>query len=65
MFLTLFSGFVHFYVDFMAFWSLKPALRAFRGTLEGLYKQGRLTIVPTATKGDAASDAGEDWPAAD
>ena len=31
VFLTRFRGFVHFKVDFMA-WSLKPALRAFRGT---------------------------------
>ena len=27
--LTFSSGFVHFYMDFMTFWSLKPALRAF------------------------------------
>ena len=31
VFLTLFSDFVHFEVDFMAFWSFNPALRAFRG----------------------------------
>ena len=36
MFLRLFfSGFVHFKVDFRVFWSLKPALRAFRGDLRG------------------------------
>ena len=31
VFLTLSRGFVHLKVDFMVFWSLKPALRAFRG----------------------------------
>ena len=31
VFLTFFSGFVHFGVDFMVFWSLEPALRALRG----------------------------------
>ena len=29
--LTLSSGFVHFQVDLMVFWSRKLALRAFRG----------------------------------
>ena len=28
-------GFVHFLVDFMVFWPLKPALRAFRGEARG------------------------------
>ena len=31
VFRTFLSGFVHFGVDFMVFWSRKPALRAFRG----------------------------------
>ena len=31
VFLTFFSAFVHFYVDFMVLWSLKPVPRAFRG----------------------------------
>ena len=31
VFLTLLAVFVHFEVDFMVFWPLKPALRAFLG----------------------------------
>ena len=46
VFLTLFSGFVHFYLDYIVFWSLKPALRAFRGFLEDAVKEGAPLPMP-------------------
>ena len=45
VFRTLCSGVVHLKVDFMVFWSFKPALRAFRGVL-GLWKRYGLTYPP-------------------
>ena len=70
VFLTLFSGFVHFEVEFIVFWSLKPALRAFLGpipatrlsrSLLGSFRGGGVARCPTASNAPENFDLFAPW----
>ena len=57
VFLKLFSGFVHFLVDFTVSWSLKPALRASRGSSRSIAsswkaKRSRTSALPAFSRSE-------------